>query len=74
MKHDRWYPTCITLDDGKVTVTQGFDEYGDNNKLVEIYNSSTKTWSIKSATSGGSTYTVGEIAVGSCSGAGSPFI
>lgn len=72
MKHGRWYPTCVTMGDGKVMVTQGFDEYGDNNRLVEIYNPSSKTWSISSATSGGSRYTVGESAVGMCGGAGSP--
>ena len=28
MAHGRWYPTCITLPDGKVMVMNGFDEYG----------------------------------------------
>lgn len=70
MRHGRWYPTCITLPDGNVMVTGGYDEYGDHNRLVEIYNSSTKTWSIKQADSGGSTYTVGASATSTCSGAG----
>jgi hypothetical protein len=72
MKHGRWYPTCVTMGDGNVMVTEGFDEYGDYNRLVEIYNSSSKTWSLRAAQSGGSKYTVGESAVGTCSGAGSP--
>ena len=37
MAHGRWYPTCITLPDGKVFVVQGWDEYGCNNRLIEFY-------------------------------------
>lgn len=70
MRHGRWYPTCVTLPDGTVMVTGGYDEYGDHNRLVEIYNPATKTWSIKQAESGGSTYTVGATAMSSCTGAG----
>lgn len=72
MKQGRWYPTCVTLPDGNVMVTGGYDEYGDHNRIVEIYNSSSKTWSIKEAESGGSTYTVGSSATSTCSGAGQP--
>jgi hypothetical protein len=72
MKHGRWYPTCVTMADGNVMVTAGYDEYGDDNRLVEIYNSSSKTWSVRAAQSGGSTYTVGATSAGRCSGAGSP--
>jgi len=72
MKHGRWYPTCITLADGNVMVTAGYDDYGDHNRLVEIYNPSSRTWSISSASSGGSTYTVGSSSAATCSGAGSP--
>jgi hypothetical protein len=72
MKHGRWYPTCVTMADGNVMVTGGYDEYGDHNRLVEIYNSGSRTWSIRSASSGGSTYTVGGSYTGTCSGAGSP--
>ncbi|MDQ3847876.1 MAG: DUF1929 domain-containing protein [Thermoproteota archaeon] len=72
MKHGRWYPTCITMADGNVMVTAGYDEYGDHNRLVEIYNTSSKSWSVSSASSGGSTYTVGNSSTGTCSGAGSP--
>jgi len=72
MRHGRWYPTCVTMADGNVMVTGGYDQYGDHNRLVEIYNSGSKTWSIISASSGGSTYTVGNSSAGTCSGAGSP--
>jgi Domain of unknown function (DUF1929)/Kelch motif len=72
MKHGRWYPTCVTMADGNVMVTGGYDEYGDHNRLVEIYNSSSRTWSVISASSGGSTYRVGNSSAGTCSGAGSP--
>jgi hypothetical protein len=51
-------------------VTGGYDEYGDHNRLVEIYNPSSRSWSIKQAQSGGSTYTVGSTAGSQCSGAG----
>ena len=70
MRHGRWYPTCVTLPNGTVMVTGGYDEYGDHNRLVEIYNPSTRTWSVKQAQSGGSTYTVGSTATSGCSGAG----
>jgi hypothetical protein len=53
MAHGRWYPTCVTLPNGTVMVTGGYDEYGDHNRLVEIYSPSTKTWSVKQAESGG---------------------
>jgi Domain of unknown function (DUF1929)/Kelch motif len=72
MRHGRWYPTCVTMADGNVMVTGGYDQYGDHNRLVEIYNSGAKTWSIIPASSGGSTYTVGNSSAGTCSGAGSP--
>jgi hypothetical protein len=72
MKHGRWYPTCVTMPDGNVMVTAGYDQYGDHNRLVEIYDSSSKSWTIKQASSGGSTYTVGASSIGTCSGAGNP--
>ena len=72
MRHGRWYPTCVTLPDGNVMTTAGYDEFGDHNRLVEIYNSSARTWSTRSAPSGGSTYRVGANAGSACTGAGSP--
>ncbi|HKU50442.1 MAG TPA: galactose oxidase-like domain-containing protein, partial [Nitrososphaera sp.] len=70
MRHGRWYPTCVTLADGNVMVTAGYDEYGDHNRIVEIYDSSSKSWTIKEAPSGGTTYTVGGSATSTCAGAG----
>jgi len=70
MKHGRWYPTNVTLPDGNVMVTAGYDEYGDHNRLVEIYDSSSKSWTVKQAPSGGSTYTVGATSASTCNGAG----
>ncbi len=70
MAHGRWYPTCVTMPDGKVMVTAGYDEYGDHNRLVEIYDPSAKSWTLKPAPSGGSTYVVGGSATSTCAGAG----
>jgi hypothetical protein len=70
MGHGRWYPTNITMPDGNVMVTGGYDEYGDHNRLVEIYNSSSRSWTVRQAPSGGSSYTVGATSDGTCSGAG----
>jgi hypothetical protein len=59
MAHGRWYPTQITLPDGKVVVFQGLDEYGTNNRLVEFYDPDTKSWQIKLDPAGTVTYCVG---------------
>ncbi|HKU50107.1 MAG TPA: galactose oxidase-like domain-containing protein, partial [Nitrososphaera sp.] len=72
MRHGRWYPTCVVMPDGNVMTTAGYDEYGDHNRLVEIYDTSSKAWSIKQASSGGSSYRVGSSATATCPGAGSP--
>jgi hypothetical protein len=47
MAHGRWYPTQITLPDGKVFVCQGWDEYGVNNRLVEYYDPANRSWQIR---------------------------
>jgi hypothetical protein len=70
MRHGRWYPTNVTLPDGNVMVTGGYDEYGDHNRLVEIYNSSSRSWTVMQAPSGGSTYRVGASSASTCDGAG----
>ena len=44
MAHGRWYPTVVALPDGKAVVVNGLDEYGSNNKLVEVYHPDSKTW------------------------------
>ena len=59
MLHGRWYPTLVTLPDGKVWCYNGYDEYGVYNRLVEVYNPTTKTWTRIPAPSGGLSYTVG---------------
>jgi hypothetical protein len=46
MSHGRWYPTNVTLMDGKVLVVGGWDEYGSQNRLAEIFDPATETWSI----------------------------
>ena len=70
MAHGRWYPTVVTLGDGKVFVVNGMDEYGKPNLLVEVYDSATKTWSKKFDPGTSRTYCVG--AGAPCAGAGSP--
>jgi hypothetical protein len=37
MAHGRWYPTLVTLGDGRVMTFSGADENGSTNKAVEIY-------------------------------------
>src|ERR1051325_4241759 len=43
MAHGRWYPTCVTLPNGRVVVVSGADEYGTYNYLTEIYDPNTKS-------------------------------
>jgi hypothetical protein len=58
MLHGRWYPTLVTLADGQVWCYNGYDEYGENNRLVERYDPASKTWT-RIASGGTLTYTVG---------------
>ena len=60
MEAGRWYPTLVILTDGKVSAINGFDDYGVNNRLIEIYDPSTKSWTIKYDPSTNSRYCVGE--------------
>lgn len=60
MSHGRWYPTSVPLPDGKVLVVAGWDEYGVTNKLVEIFDPSTETWSILYDPNSTLTYCVGD--------------
>ncbi len=71
MAAGRWYPTLVTLGDGKVAAFIGFDEYGTKNRLVEIYDHVAKSWTIKYDPATSTRYCVGSDAVGTCSGAGS---
>jgi Domain of unknown function (DUF1929) len=73
MSHGRWYPTAVTLPDGRTFVLGGLDEYGANNFLVEIYDPTSRTWSISYNPNAGNTYCVGIGGnIGLCPGAGSP--
>ena len=59
MRHGRWYPTLVTLPDGKVWCCSGYDEYGVINRIVEVYDPSSKTWALLEDPNSNVTYTVG---------------
>jgi hypothetical protein len=40
MAHGRWYPTVLTLGDGRVMAFSGLNETGSTNKAVEFYTAS----------------------------------
>ena len=45
MQHGRWYPTLVTLGDGRVLVTTGLNEAGNgHNQALEIYAPASDTW------------------------------
>ena len=45
MAHGRWYPTLITLGDGRVLATTGLDENGnEHNQALEIYTPLSNGW------------------------------
>lgn len=71
MKQGRWYPTVVTLADGRAVVVSGVDELGSYNYLTEIYDPNTKSWSIKYDPATSNTYCVGSDSP-ACPGAGSP--
>jgi hypothetical protein len=71
MTTGRWYPTCVTLPDGKILTVTGYDEYGSVNFLVEIYDPSSQSWSIKYDPGTSTRYCVGGSET-ACVGAGSP--
>ena len=58
MKHGRWYPYCIVLEDGKVLTIGGFDEWGAIMTLLRSMIHS-KSWSIKYDSTTSNTYCVG---------------
>lgn len=45
MEHGRWYPTAVTLSDGKVLVFSGLDENQDIVPQVEAFDPTSNTWS-----------------------------
>ncbi|MGI0020449.1 MAG: galactose oxidase-like domain-containing protein [Nitrososphaera sp.] len=60
MSHGRWYPTQVPLPDGRVLVVGGYDEYGIQNRLAEMFDPATETWSIVYDPGSTVTYCVGE--------------
>ena len=72
MAHGRWYPTLVTLPDGKVVVTNGLDEFGSFNRLTEVYDPSSKAWAKSFDPNTSITYCVGYGSEGTCVGAGLP--
>jgi hypothetical protein len=44
MAHGRWYPTLVTLGDGRVVATSGLNEDGFLNGTIEVYAPQTDTW------------------------------
>ncbi len=61
MKHGRWYPTMVTLEDGRILTVEGFDEFGFHNLLTEVYNPEPEspTWTISYDPNSGRTYRAG---------------
>ena len=61
MKHGRWYPTMVTLEDGRILTIEGFDEFGFHNLLTEVYNPEPEspTWTISYDPNSGRTYRAG---------------
>lgn len=70
MKTGRWYPTLVTLPNGRVNVVSGFDDFGSYNYLDEVYDPVSKSWSISYDPFRTNTYCVGYDST--CPGAGSP--
>src|SRR5215469_16175472 len=50
MAHGRWYPTVLTLGDGRVMTFSGLDENGNTNSEVEFYTIGSG-WSLQSTAS-----------------------
>lgn len=44
MAHGRWYPTLITLGDGRILTVTGLSENGPHNQALDIYAAATNTW------------------------------
>jgi hypothetical protein len=59
MQHGRWYPTLVVLDDGRVQVVAGYDEFGYHNRLNEIFDPDAMSWSISYDPNASRTYCAG---------------
>jgi len=44
MAHGRWYPTLVTLGDGRVLAVSGLDVDGNLNTTVEVYSPDANSW------------------------------
>ena len=74
MSHGRWYPTQVTLPDGRTVIVSGADEFGSYNFLAEIYDPNTRTMTIQYDSTTGNTYRPGSDAGPNCQGAIRPAI
>jgi hypothetical protein len=72
MRHGRWYPTLVTLANGRVWCCSGLDEYGVMNRIIEVYDPVPKTWALVPDSNSTRTYCVGAGYASTCPGAGSP--
>ena len=45
MNRGRWYPSVLTLPDGRMLTVSGSDETKNNNPVAEIYDSNNDSWS-----------------------------
>jgi hypothetical protein len=68
MVHGRWYPTLVTLPDGKIWTCAGNDEYGSTNRLIELYDPRSRSWTIKPDPYSTLNYTVGSGYESTCPG------
>ncbi len=46
MAHGRWYPTLVTLGDGRILAASGLNEDGNLNGTIEVYTPATDTWQV----------------------------
>ncbi|TMD60142.1 MAG: DUF1929 domain-containing protein [Chloroflexi bacterium] len=44
MAHGRWYPTLVTLGDGRILAASGLSENGTLNTSLEIYSATNEVW------------------------------
>jgi hypothetical protein len=44
MAHGRWYPTLVTLGDGRLLAASGLNEDGNLNDTIEVYSPQTDAW------------------------------
>jgi hypothetical protein len=48
MAHGRWYPSLVTLGDGRVVAASGLTEHaGQHNETLEVYSPAQDTWQVR---------------------------